>query len=160
VVRYSVPTSRGTLAITCRAAASGSPRPLRLCERTASTLRLRDVRALPLAVVVEESRRLRTAIATLRAERDAARASLGSASTPNDQRIAAQDLADIHGRAATALRGLTGAGPLGAATRAAAASYSALAASAGSGSAEHWAGASEQVRRSEAVLAEAVAAAG
>ena len=160
VVRYSVPTSRGTLAVTCRTTASRSPGPLALCERTASTLRLRDVRALPLAVAARESRRLRTAIETLGAERDAARARLDSAATPTDQRVAAQDLADSHQEAATALRELTGAEPLENAARGAARAYSGLGTAAESGSAERWAQASEQVYRSEAALAGAIAAAG
>jgi hypothetical protein len=158
-VRYSVPTSRGTLAVTCRATASESSRPLRLCERTASTLRLRGATALPLAAVAEEARRVRTTIAALEAERDAARARLGSASTSNDQRLAAQDLADSHERAASALRELTGAGLVEAAARAAADAYARLAAAAESGSAERWTAASEQVRRSDAVLVQAIAAA-
>jgi len=160
VVRYAVPTSRGTLAVTCRTTASRSPGPLALCERTASTLRLRDARALPLAAVVEESRRLRAAIETLGAERDAARARLDSASTPNEQRLAAQDLEGSHQRAATALRELTGAEPLANAARGAARAYSGLGTAAESGSAERWAQASEQVRRSEAALAGAIAAVG
>ena len=157
-VRYSVPTSRGTLAVTCHAT-SRSSRPLRLCERTASTLRLRDARVLSLAAVAEESRRLRTAIATLAANLDAARARLGDASTPEGQRVAAQELAHTHERAATALRGLTGAGPVEAAARDAADAYSRLAAAAEGRSAGRWAEASEEVRRSDAVLAEAIAAA-
>jgi hypothetical protein len=160
VVRYSVPTNRGTLAVTCRTSASSSPRPLALCERTASTLRLRDVRALPLAAVVEESRRLRTAIETLGAERDAARARLDRASSPNEQRLVAQDLADSHRRAATALRELTGTEPLENAVRGAARAYSGLGAAAKGGSAARWARASEQVRRSDAALAGAIAAVG
>jgi hypothetical protein len=158
-VRYSVPTSRGTLAVTCRVTASASSRPLRLCERTASTLRLRDARALPLATVVVESRRVQTTVAALEAERDAARARLGSASTSDEQRLAAQDLADSHERAASVLRELAGAGSVEAAARGAADAYSRLAAAAESGSAERWDEASEQVRRSDAALAEAVAAA-
>jgi hypothetical protein len=158
-VRYSVPTSRGTLAVTCRVTAPESSRPLRLCERTASTLRLRDASALPLAAVVEEARRVRTAMAALDAERDAARARLGSAATSNDQRLAALDLADSHERAATVLRELTGAAPAEAAARGAADAYSSLAAAAESGSAERWDEASEWVRRSDVALARAIAAA-
>jgi hypothetical protein len=160
VVRLSIPTSQGTLAVTCRTRAAAGSRPLRLCERTASTLRLRDARALPLAAAAGESRRLRTAIATLRAERDAARSRLGGASTPRDQRLAAQDLAEIHARAATALRDLAGAGSLEADARAAADAYARLAASAGSKSPKRWAEAGEEVRRSDADLAEAIDAAG
>lgn len=160
VVRYSIPTSQGTLAVSCRTTASGSSRRLRLCERTASTLRLRDATALPLAAAADESRRLRTAIETLRAERDAARARLGTASTPSDQHLAAEDLAESHERAAAALRELTGAAPIVDAARGAADAYAGLAASAESGSSERWAEASEEVRRSEAVLTEAIAAVG
>jgi hypothetical protein len=160
VVRYSIPTSEGTLAVSCRATASGISRPLRLCERTASTLRLRDSRALPLAAAAAESRRLRTAIATLRAERNAARVRLLSAATPSDQRLAAQDLAETHERAATAFHELTGAGSVEAATRAAAGAYARLAAAAESGAPERWAEASEEVRSSDAELAEAITAAG
>jgi hypothetical protein len=158
-VHYSVPTSRGTLAVTCRVTASASSRPLRLCERTASTLRLREARALPLAAVAEEARRLRATVAALEAERDAGRARLAGAFTPNDQHVAAQDLADSHESAATALRELTGAGPVEAAARAAADAYARLAAAAESGSAERWTAASERVRRSDAVLVQAISAA-
>ena len=158
VVRYSVPTSAGTLAVTCRATASAGSRPLGLCERTASTLRFRDGTPLPLAAAAEDSRRLRTAIAALEAERKAGRATLGSASTVDDQRLAAENLAESHARAATALRELTGSGPVEAAVRSTADAYSRLAAAAGSGSPERWVQATEHVRRSDAVLAEAIAA--
>jgi hypothetical protein len=160
VVRYSIPTTQGTLAVSCRTTASASSHPLRLCERTASTLRLRDARALPLAAAAGESRRLRTAIVTLRSERDAARARLARASTQHDQRLAAQDLAGSHQRAASRLRRLTGAGSVEAAARGAADAYARLAASAEIGSSGRWAEASERVRRSDALLAQAVAAGG
>jgi hypothetical protein len=159
VVRYSIPTTGGTLAVTCRSTASGSSRPLRLCERTASTLRVGDARALPLATAAEDSRRLRTAIAALKIERDAGRARLAGAYTPEAQRLAAQDLADSHARAATAFRELAGAQAIEAAARGAADAYSLLAASAEDGPAGRWNEASERVRRSDAVLIEAVAVA-
>jgi hypothetical protein len=158
LVRYSIPTSQGSLEVTCRMTSSRSSRPLRLCERTASTLRLRHARAVPLAAAAEDSRRLGVAVATLIAERDAARARLGTASTPNDQRLLAQDLAEIHQHAATVLYGVAGAEAIKAAARDAAGAYARLAASAGSGSAARWDEASEQIRRSDAVLAEAIAA--
>jgi hypothetical protein len=160
VVRYSIPTSEGSLAITCRKTGSGSSRPLRLCERTASTLRLGDATALTLAAAAEESRRLHTAIEALKAERDAARARLADTFTPDDQRAAAQDLAESHDRAATVFRQFAGAGAIEAAARAVADSYSKLAAAAESGSPELWDEASEGLRRSDAALAEAIAAAG
>lgn len=160
VVRYWIPTSRGTLAVSCLTTASGSLRRLRLCERTASTLRLRDAKALPLAAAADESRRLRTAIATLRADRNAARVRLGTASTPRDQHLAAEDLVESHERAATAFRELTGAAPIMDAARRAADAYARLAASAESGSSGRWAEASKEVRRSDALLAEAIAAVG
>ena len=160
LVRYSIPTSQGTLEVTCRTTSAPSPRPLRLCERTVSTLRLRDAKALPLAAATEDSRRLGVAVATLIAERDGARGRLGSAPTPNHQRLVAQELAEIHQRAAAILHGLAGAEAIEAAARDAADGYARLAAAAGSGAAARWDEASEQVRRSDAVLAEGIAAAG
>jgi hypothetical protein len=160
VVRYSIPTSRSTLVVTCRMTASGGPRPLRLCERTASTIRLRQATALPLAAAAEESRGVRSAIAALKAERDAARARLAGAPTPSDQRAVAEELADSHERAATALRELAGAEAIEIAARDVADAYSKLAASAQSGSAGRWNEASDDVRRSDALLAEAIATAG
>ena len=159
LVRYSIPTSQGTLEVTCRATSAPSPRPLRLCERTVSTLRLRDAKALPLAAATEDSRRLGVAVATLIAERDVARGRLGSAPTPNHQRLVAQELAEIHGRAATILHGLAGAEAIEAAARDAADGYARLAAAARSEAAARWDDASEQVRRSDAALAEGIAAA-
>src|SRR5918992_674408 len=158
LVRYSIPTSQGTLEVTCRATSAPSPRPLRLCERTVSTLRLRHARALPLATAADDSRRIAAAVATLIAERDAARARLGSASTPHHQRLIAQDLAETHERAAAVLHGLVGAEGIEAATLDAADAYARLAASAGRGVAARWGGAGEQVRRGDRVLAEAIAA--
>src|ERR687896_1898553 len=159
LVRYSIPTSQGTLEVTCRATSAPSPRPLRLCERTVSTLRLRDPKALPLAAATEDSRRLGVAVATLIAERDAARGKLGSAPTPNHQRLVAQELAEIHQRAATILHGLARAEAIEAAARDAADGYARLSAAADSGAAARWDEASEQVRRTDAVLADGIAAA-
>jgi hypothetical protein len=159
LVRYSIPTGQGTLEVTCRTtSAAPSARPLRLCERMASTLRLRDAKALPLAAATEDSRRLGVAVATLIAERDAARGRMGSAPTPNHQRLVARELAEIHQRTATILNGLAGAEAIEAAARDAADAYARLAASAGSGLAARWDEASEQVRRGDRVLAEAIAA--
>jgi hypothetical protein len=160
VVRYSVPTNRGTLVVTCRMTSSGSSLPLRRCERTASTLKLSDARALPLATAAGDTRRLRATIATLRAERDAARARLNRAATPKDQGLVAQDLAAGHERAAAIVGRLAGGESIEAAASGAAHAYARLAASAETGSAGRWEEASEQVRRRDAELAKAIAAAG
>src|ERR671915_124723 len=157
-VSYSIPTTEGSLEVTCRMTSSRSSRPLRLCERAASTLRLRYARALPLATAADDSRRVAAAVATLIAQRDAARARLGSASTPHHQRLIAQDLAETHERAGAVLHGLVGAEAIEAATLDAADAYARLAASAGRGLAARWDEASEQVRRGDRVLAEAIAA--
>lgn len=133
---------------------------LRLCERTASTLRLNDATPLPLAVVARESKRARAALTSLSAERDEARARLASASTPDAQRGAAQALAAMHERAAAALDGPPVAEPVEAALRGAAEAYGTLAAAAASDSAARWKEAGDEVRQSEAELAEAIAAKG
>lgn len=133
---------------------------LRLCERTASTLRLKDATPLPLAVAARESQRVRAALTTLSVERDAARARLGSASTPAAQRGAAQALAAMHERAAAALDGPPGAEGVEAALRGTAEAYGTLAAAAENDSAARWKEAGDQVRQSEAELAEAIAATG
>jgi hypothetical protein len=159
-IHYAIPTSHGTLLVTCRAPASAAPRGLRPCERTASTLRLQDATPLALAVVARESERLRAAIAALSTERDDARARLGSAATPADQRRAAQALAASHERAAAALDGLTGVEPVKRALLGTAEAYATLAAAAESESAARWSETSDRVRRSEAELAAAIAAAG
>jgi protein kinase-like protein len=158
-VRYAIPTTEGTLQVSCRMTDAGSTRQLRLCERTASTIELRQTKAIPLADAAENSRRLSAAMADLSAERDAATALLSSAATPGDQQLVAQDLAESHQHAATVLQEIEGAEAIEAAARGAADAYSGLAAAAESGSVEGWTAASERVRRSDAVLAEAVAAA-
>jgi hypothetical protein len=157
---YTTSTSEGTLVVTCRAPTSGGPGLLRECERAASTLRLRGARALPLVAALEDSERLRAAVAAVGAERDRARTRLSHASTPRGQRRLARDLARIHTRAATALDGAAEADSIKAAALGAADAYSSLAASAGSGSARRWDTASERVRRRETVLAKAIATAG
>ncbi len=157
---YTTSTSKGTLVVTCRASASNGSAPLRECERAASTLGLRGARALPLAAALEDSERLRAAVAALGAERDRARTRLDRASTPRGQRLHAKDLARIHERAATALDGLAEADSIKTAARRAADAYSSLATSAKSGSARRWDRMSQRVRRSEAVLAKAIATAG
>jgi hypothetical protein len=158
-VRYAIPTNEGTLEVSCRTTSSGSSRQLRLCERTASTIELRRAKALPLAYAAEESRRLTAAITALSAGRDAARSRLRDAPTPDDQHLVAQGLARRHRRAADVLHEIDGAEAVEAAARRVADAYSSLAAAARSGSAARWEDASERVRRSDAVLAEAVASA-
>jgi hypothetical protein len=158
-VRYTVPTADGALQVSCRATSTGSSRQLRLCERTASTIELRHAKALPLADVAEESQRLTAAIAALNAGRDAARSRLGGAATPDGQRLVAQNLAQRHQRAANVLHEIGGAEAVETAARGAADAYSALAAAAEKGSAKGWQESSARVRRSDAVLAEAVASA-
>jgi hypothetical protein len=160
VVHYATPTSQGTLLVTCRAPASAAGEALRLCERTASTLTLRQARAWPLAVAATESERFRAVLATLSSEREDARARLSRASTPAGQRRAAQDLAASHERAAAALGDLTGVESVAAAMRATAEAYATLAASAEGEWAAGWNQAGETVRRSEAALVDAIAAAG
>jgi hypothetical protein len=155
---YTTPTSEGTLIVTCKASVGSAP--LRECERAASTLRLRDAELLPLTAALEDSERLRAAVAVLGAQRDRALTRLDRASTSRGQRLIAHDLARIHSRAATALDGLAEADSVKAAARQAADAYSSLAASAESGSAGIWETASKRVRRSEAVLAKAIASAG
>lgn len=157
---YTAPTSKGTLVVTCRASASVGSGPLRECERAASTLRLHGGRALPLTAALEESKRLRAAVAALGTQRNRARTRLSRASTPRSRRLLAQDLARIHARAATALDGLPKADSIEAAARRAAAAYKSLAPSAESGSPRRWNRAGERVRRSEAELAKAIATAG
>jgi hypothetical protein len=152
---YTAPTSEGTLTVTCKASVGSAQ--LRECERAASTLRLRDAKVLPLTAALEDSERLRSAVATLGAQRDRARTRLDRASTPRGQRLFARDLAGIHSRAATALDGLAEADSIEAAAGRAAEAYSSLAASAKSGSARRWERASERVRHTEAVLAKAIA---
>jgi hypothetical protein len=153
-VTYQVPTTRGTLVLIC---GPGSPDRLRRCERAASTTRLRDAKALPVAGAIRDRKRLLGSISALAAEREDARARLGRAETPEGQRVAARDLADSYARTARALGPVTAAEPVATAARAAADAYMALAESASTGSAGGWDDAGDRVRRSEAALAEAVA---
>jgi hypothetical protein len=158
-VNYAIPTGQGTLEVTCEVTASATARALGLCERTASTLKVRDAEPLPLAPAVEEAERLRAAVAALSVKRDRVRARLGQASTPRGQRVLAQQLAGIHRRAATGLEELAEGDSIKAAVRRAADAYSSLAAAAKSGSTARWETASERVRGADAALAEAIATA-
>jgi hypothetical protein len=140
--------------------ASGGSRALRLCERTASTLAVRHARALPLAAAAEESRGLRSAIADLKTE--ATRPGPGS---PGHPRRATSALPRRSSRTATnaprpGSAKLAGAEAIAIAARDVADAYSKLATSAKSGSAERWNEASDEVRRSDALLAETIATAG
>lgn len=156
VIRFVSPTTAGKLVIACRASSGAGS--LRLCERTASTLRLRTARALPLAGVVAVEDKLSAAVARLREERTAARMRLARASRPSGQRLAAETLARIHDRAGGVLAELAGAEGIAAAARDAAAAYGALAAAAESGAGGRWDSARERVRRNEATLTETLAA--
>jgi hypothetical protein len=97
-------------------------------------------------------------VADLRAKRDMARRQLARADEPNGQRVLAENLVRSHERAAVALRRLSGAEPIEAAVRRAAAAYASLAASAESGSSRRWEGARERLRRLDDALDEALAA--
>ena len=158
-VRYAAPTTAGSVLITCRASPADGDW-LRTCERIASTLRLHGARALPLASAIEEEERLRAAVAALRTERDAGRRRLARARRRSGQRTVARELAASHRRAALALDRVSHAEPIEAAARRAAAAYSSLAASATGRSSRPWNAARKRVRRSDATLAEALAARG
>jgi hypothetical protein len=158
-VRYAAPTTAGAVLITCRAAPS-DPSVLQLCERAASTLRLDNASALPVAGGVEQEERLRTTITALRTQRDAGRRRLARAETRDGQRLVARSLARSHARAAAALDPLSGSEPIAAAVRGTARAYAGLAQSAARGSERRWQLASERVERRDAVLAEALAAQG
>jgi len=159
VVRYAAPTTEGTVLVTCRASPGPGADALRECERTASTLTL-AASAVPLARTLEAEDRLHGIVADLRAKRDIARRQLARADDPNGQRVLAENLVRSHERAAVALRRLSGAEPIGAAVRRAAAVYASLAASAESGSSRRWEGARERLRRLDDALDEALAARG
>jgi hypothetical protein len=158
-LRYAAPTTEGTLLITCQAPPAG-PRLLQLCERTASTLDPRTASPLPLAGVIEEEGRLRAAIDSLRASRNAGRDRLARAERPAGQREVARALARSHEHAADTLARISGAEPVEAAVREAATAYTALAKAATSGKGARWNRARDRVRRRDAMLAEVLDAAG
>jgi hypothetical protein len=157
--RYVIPTSTGSVEISC-AAAPGSPsNTLPLCERTASTLRLgSERRALALSAVVEAQQRWRLAASRLRIDRAEGRRTLSQAGRQAAQIQAAQGLARIHERAATRFAGLSDGEAVAKTARETAAAYRALARAASRNSASGWADARAAVRSAEARLAKAVAA--
>jgi hypothetical protein len=159
-LRYSAPTTAGTLFITCQASPTADAGLLRLCERTVTTLKLRTASPLPLAGVVEEEDRLQATIAALRASRDEGRRRLARAIRSSGQREVADALARSHERSARALAELSGAEPIEAAVREAGTAYSALAKAAETGAMARWNRAREQVRHRDATLAEVLAARG
>lgn len=158
-VRFTAPTTAGKLVIVCEASPSSARNTLRLCERSASTLRLRDARVLPLPGVAEEPG-LRAAVARLRSDRRGGRRRLARARRPNGQREVAGALARTHERAARRLGALADGEAIAAAARRTADAYSALARAAGSGKSARWNAARDRVRRSESALADAIAAGG
>jgi hypothetical protein len=158
-VRYVIPTASGKLVATCRASARSEPGTLALCERALSTLRLPAAVSLPLAEVVARQRRHQALVTGLSEERARARRSLAEASRPADQRVAAQALASAHTRFAERYASLPGGTDVAAAARRTAAAYEALAAAAGSDQKARWRAAVERVRRAEAALRQALAAA-
>jgi hypothetical protein len=160
VLRYSAPTSGGTLLISCRTSAAADSPLLRDCERTASTVTLRGATALPLRDAVDREDRLRATVAALRAQRDAGRGRLARATRRSGQSAVARSLARSHKRAAAALADIPGADPIATAARATATAYAALAKAAASGKRDRWQRAREGVDRQDATLADALAAAG
>ena len=158
-VRYVIPTASGKLVATCRASRNAEPGTLGQCERALSTLRLPAATSLPLADVVESQQRWEAAVARLSEQRAGARRALATAERPAGQLLAAQALARVHERAATRFAALPGGADVAAASRRTAAAYEALARAAGTDSASRWNAARERVRRSEAALRRAIAAA-
>jgi hypothetical protein len=156
-VRYVVPTETGKLVATCTASPRAASGTLALCERTASTLRLRSATGLPLVAVVDQQERWQAAVNRLAGERRRARRSLARASRPAGQRLAAEALARVNERGAERFAALPGGEAVAAAARRTAAAYTALARSAGAPRVRRWNAASERVRRAEAALRSAVA---
>ena len=151
-IRYVVPTSAGTLVISCDASSGAPARVLRLCEQAASTLRLEDFSALPLPGVVERPG-IRAAVAGLRTQRAVGRRRLARARAPGVQRLTAAGLARAYGRAARRLDAVPDGAALAGATRRAAVGYAAMAQAARRSDRRRWNAARADVRRSEAALA-------
>ena len=147
-VRYTLPTSRGALSISCE----GTPATLAQCERSISTLRLDSARALPLAGVTPKPG-LRAALSRYSRERARGRAALARARTPKAQRSAAAALAQSGRRAARRLSGFEDADRVADAVSGTASAYTALAGAATSGKKARWHEAVERVRRAESALA-------
>jgi hypothetical protein len=152
VVRYVLPTSEGSLPISCEAA---SPRTaqatLAACERSLSTLSLDAAKPLPLQGVAKKPG-LRAALEQLRRDRIAGRAALARARTPKAQRAAALRLEHAHSRAAQRLEKLPDTDALVASAQRAARAYGTLAGLAGSENRTAWQKALTGVRRADAAL--------
>ena len=156
-VRYVVPTENGKLVATCRASQRAAPNTLVLCERAASTLRLRSATGLSLAAVVEQQARRQAAVEALSEARSNARARLAAAERPNGQLVAAEALVRVHERAAERFGVLPGGEAIAAAARRTAAAYGALAEASGGEESRGWNAARERVRRADAALRRAIA---
>ena len=158
VVRYVLPTSEGSLQISCEATPQAAQVTLAACERSLSTLSLDETKPLPLAGVAERPG-IRAALEQLRRERAAGRAALARARTPKAQRAAALQLERANSRAAERLEKLSDADTdaLAAAAARAADEYGTLAGLAGSGNRAAWQKAVTRVRRADAALADELA---
>jgi hypothetical protein len=157
-VDYVIPTASGTVVVNCSASPRSAGNTLALCERTASTLRMRSERSVPLATVVETKQRWRLAAGRLQVDRIAARRGLARAPRQAGQLQAAEALARVHDRAGRRFATLAGGGPVVQAARQTAAAYRALSRAARRNSPSGWAAARADVRRAEARLKRAVAA--
>ena len=156
VVRYTAPTTEGTLVVSCEAA-SGTPDTLTLCERAISTLRLQSAKPLPLSGVVDEPG-VRAAVTRLGRSRRAGRSQLARADRPAEQRAAATALARTYEQGARRLAKVPESGGAATAARRAASAYRRLAATAGTSSRRRWAAAVGSVRRAEAEVAKSLRA--
>jgi hypothetical protein len=158
-IRYVAPTTAGKLVIVCEASPSAARNTLRLCERSASTLRLRDARVLALPGVADEPG-VRAAVARLRSRRRAGRRRLAQARLPSGQRKVARALDRLHERAARSLAALPEGEAIAAAAGRTGRAYATLAQAAGSGKRARWNAARDRVRSAEADLADAIASGG
>ena len=157
LVRYTAPTTEGTLVVSCEAG-SGTPGTLALCERAISTLRLQSAKPLPLSGVVDEPG-VRAAVTRLDRSRRAGRSQLARADRPGEQRAAAAALARTYEQAARRLAKVPARAEAATAARRAASAYRKLAATAGTSSKRRWAAAVGSVRRAEAEVAKSLRAA-
>ena len=153
VVRYLLPTSDGSLQISCEAASPQTAQAtLAACERSLSTLSLDEAKPVPLQGVARKPG-LRAALEQLRRDRMAGRAALARARTPKAQRAAALRLERAHSRAARRLEKLPETDALAASAERTARAYGTLAGLAGSGNRTGWQTALAGVRRADATLA-------
>ena len=156
VVRYVLPTSAGSLQISCEATSDTAQATLATCERSLSTLSLDEAKPLRLAGVVRKPG-LRAALEQLRRARIGGRAALARARTPRAQRAAALRLERANSRAAKRLEKVPDTDSLAASVTRAAGAYRTLAGLAGSGNRAAWSKAATRVRSAEAALADELA---